>query len=91
MKNLVIAAAMTCMVCACGQKPAEPENPFFSEFQSPYGAPDFDRIQLADYEPAFLKGMRVRLGGVHKHHKRLAYLLQLVDYTLLTFLVFFTG
>ena len=28
MKNLVIAAAMTCMVCACGQKPAEPENPF---------------------------------------------------------------
>lgn len=57
MKNLVIAAAMTCMVCACGQKPAEPENPFFSEFQSPYGAPDFDRIQLADYEPAFLKGI----------------------------------
>lgn len=57
MKNLVIAAAMTCMVCACVQKPAEPENPFFSEFQSPYGAPDFDRIQLADYEPAFLKGI----------------------------------
>lgn len=57
MKNLVIAAAMTCMVCACGQKPVEPENPFFSEFQSPYGAPDFDRIQLADYEPAFLKGI----------------------------------
>ncbi len=57
MKNLVIAAAMTCMVCACSQKPAEPENPFFSEFQSPYGAPDFDRIQLADYEPAFLKGI----------------------------------
>lgn len=57
MKNLVIAAAMTCMVCACSQKPAEPENPFFSEFQSPYGSPDFDRIQLADYEPAFLKGI----------------------------------
>lgn len=57
MKNLVIAAAMTCMVCACGQKPAESENPFFSEFQSPYGSPDFDRIQLADYEPAFLKGI----------------------------------
>lgn len=57
MKNLVIAAAMTCMVCACSQQSAEPENPFFSEFQSPYGAPDFDRIQLADYEPAFLKGI----------------------------------
>ena len=57
MKNLVIAAAMTCMVCACGQQPTESENPFFSEFQSPYGSPDFDRIQLADYEPAFLKGI----------------------------------
>lgn len=57
MKNLVIAAAMTCMVCACSQQSTEPENPFFSEFQSPYGAPDFDRIQLADYEPAFLKGI----------------------------------
>jgi peptidyl-dipeptidase Dcp len=57
MKNLVIAAAMTCMVCACGQQASESENPFFSEFQSPYGAPDFDRIQFADYEPAFLKGI----------------------------------
>lgn len=57
MKNLVIAAAMTCMVCACSQQSTESENPFFSEFQSPYGAPDFDRIQLADYEPAFLKGI----------------------------------
>ena len=57
MKNLVIAAAMTCMVCACGQQATESENPFFSEFQSPYGSPDFDRIQLADYEPAFLKGI----------------------------------
>lgn len=57
MKNLVIAAAMTCMVCACSQQSTESENPFFSEFQSPYGSPDFDRIQLADYEPAFLKGI----------------------------------
>ena len=57
MKNLVIATAMTCMVCACSQQSTESENPFFSEFQSPYGAPDFDRIQLADYEPAFLKGI----------------------------------
>lgn len=48
---------MTCMVCACSQQSTESENPFFSEFQSPYGAPDFDRIQLADYEPAFLKGI----------------------------------
>lgn len=57
MKNLVIAAAMTCMVCACSQQSTESENPFFSEFQSPYGSPDFDRIQLVDYEPAFLKGI----------------------------------
>ena len=57
MKNLIFAAAMSCMVCACGQQAADTGNPFLSEFETPYGTPDFDRIKVEHYEPAFLKGI----------------------------------
>ncbi len=57
MKNLFFAAAMSCMVCACGQQAADTGNPFLSEFETPYGTPDFDRIKVEHYEPAFLKGI----------------------------------
>lgn len=58
MKNLIFAAAMSCMVCACGQQAADTDNPFLSEFETPYGTPDFDRIKVEHYEPAFLKGIK---------------------------------
>lgn len=57
MKQFVIAAAMTCMVCACGQKTEEGANPFLVEFETPYGTPDFNRIKVEHYEPAFLAGI----------------------------------
>lgn len=58
MKNLIFAAAMSCMVCACGQQAADTSNPFLSEFETPYGTPDFNRIKVEHYEPAFLKGIK---------------------------------
>ena len=58
MKNLIFAATMSCMVCACGQQAADTSNPFLSEFETPYGTPDFDRIKVEHYEPAFLKGIK---------------------------------
>ena len=42
-------------MCACEQKTET--NPFFAEFQTEYGAPDFTKIKLEHYEPAFLKGI----------------------------------
>lgn len=57
MKNLIFAAAMSCMVCACGQQAVDTGNPFLSEFETPYGTPDFDRIKVEHYELAFLKGI----------------------------------
>lgn len=57
MKNLIFAAAMSCMVCACGQQAADTDNPFLTEFETPYGTPDFNRIKVEHYEPAFLKGI----------------------------------
>ena len=57
MKNLIFAAAMSCMVCACGQQAADTDNPFLTEFETPYGTPDFNRIKVENYEPAFMKGI----------------------------------
>ena len=48
---------MTCMLCGCAQKADESANPFLSEFQTPYGTPDFNRIKTEHYEPAFLAGI----------------------------------
>ena len=53
----MIAAAMSCLICSCSQKNDQAANPFLTEFQTPYGAPDFDRIRFEHYEPAFLKGI----------------------------------
>lgn len=32
-------------------------NPFFTEFQTEYGVPPFDKIKREHYEPAFIKGI----------------------------------
>lgn len=43
------------MICACSTK--NETNPFFSEFNAPYGAPPFDQIKTEHYEPAIRKGI----------------------------------
>lgn len=43
------------MICACSTK--NETNPFFSEFNAPYGAPPFDQIKTEHYEPAVRKGI----------------------------------
>ena len=53
-KTLTILAA-SCMMYSCGTKTES--NPFFTEFQTEYGVPSFDKIKLENYEPAFLKGI----------------------------------
>ena len=34
------------------------ENPFFSRYDTPYGATPFDKIQVKHYMPAFMEGIR---------------------------------
>ena len=55
MKKLVFMLATCCAMCGCN-KPTE-TNPFFTEFQTEYGAPDFNKIKMEHYEPAFMKGV----------------------------------
>lgn len=44
MKKLVFTLATCCIMCACEQKTET--NPFFTEFRTEYGAPDFDKIKI---------------------------------------------
>ena len=48
-KTLTILAA-SCMMYSCTTKTES--NPFFTEFQTEYGVPSFDKIKLEHYEPA---------------------------------------
>lgn len=52
---------MALLACNNSQKSGttsgEKGSIFFTEFDTPYGTPPFDRIEFADYKPAFLKGI----------------------------------
>ena len=54
-------AFMTLIACNNSQKSdttsREKGTIFFTEFDTPYGTPPFDKIEFADYRPAFLAGM----------------------------------
>ena len=57
-KNILIiciASAMMMSFTACEQ--AQRENPLLVESDLPLGAPDFSKIRVADYMPAFQKAM----------------------------------
>ena len=47
-KTLTILA-VSCMMYSCGTKTES--NPFFTEFQTEYGVPSFDKIKLEHYPP----------------------------------------
>lgn len=50
---------MTITVCGTliGCTQPKPENPFFTEFKTPFGAPPFEQIKPEHYMPAFDSGM----------------------------------
>jgi len=41
----------------CKQKEQKSSNPFFSEFNTPFNVPAFDKIDTSHYVPAFVKGI----------------------------------
>ncbi len=69
MRKMWIAAGLAVLLGACsGQKAdtAMKENPFFSEYTTPFGVPPFDRIKLEHYKPAYLKGMEEQKQEIEK-------------------------
>ncbi|MGL4779277.1 MAG: M3 family metallopeptidase [Bacteroidales bacterium] len=58
MRNLLIGIATTCiMTTACTEKKTD-QNPFFTQWNTPYGIPPFELIQIDDYMPAFDAGIK---------------------------------
>ncbi len=58
MKRFLIFAIM-CAFVSC-DKPSDGHNPFFSEWDTPFGTPPFDQIRAEHYKPAFEEGMRLQ-------------------------------
>ncbi len=51
-------------------KAQERPNPFFSEYQTPFGVPPFDKIKVEDYIPAFEAGIRQKEQSVAVIYKQ---------------------
>ena len=62
--TIVITAAMTMTFMACQQ--AQRENPLLTESELPFGAPDFSKIQPADYLPAFEAAIQQKRDNIAK-------------------------
>ena len=62
MKKLLLITLATMALIACnnrktGEQARENGTIFYTEFDTPFGMPPFDKISFADFKPAFLKGM----------------------------------
>lgn len=54
-----IIGLSACNSDSCGTKTKTSEqNPFFVESELPFGAPEFDKIKVEHYKPAFIEGMK---------------------------------
>jgi len=53
---------MGTMMACTGKK--GPENPFLSEYKTPFGVPPFDKIKVEHYEPAIAEGIKQQLSEI---------------------------
>lgn len=56
--NSLLILLLIIMISSCSQKKTETENPFFSDYNTPFNVPPFDKIQNAHYIPAFEQGIK---------------------------------
>ncbi|HKM93516.1 MAG TPA: M3 family metallopeptidase, partial [Prolixibacteraceae bacterium] len=52
------------IISSCAQKTNVGENPFFAEYETPFGVPPFDQIKTEHYLPAFQKGIDQNLAEI---------------------------
>lgn len=54
---LCASAVVLTLGCNQSEKTMNQDNPFFTEYDTPFQVPPFDKIENADYMPAFNRGM----------------------------------
>lgn len=63
MKNffsLLVSGVVVFALCACNKTVKQTDNPFFEQvWKTPYGAPPFERINVAHFKPAMERGMEL--------------------------------
>ncbi|KAA3617806.1 MAG: M3 family peptidase [Calditrichaeota bacterium] len=64
MKKLILLILTSMVLIMCTKQ--EVQNPFFSEWKTPYGIAPFDQISEEHYVPAFKKGMEDQLAAIEK-------------------------
>jgi peptidyl-dipeptidase Dcp len=57
----LLTVALSLLFCSCS---TEQENPFFSEYGTPFDVPPFDRIKETHFLPAFKEGMRQQVSQI---------------------------
>jgi peptidyl-dipeptidase Dcp len=63
-KSTIILACVGLLLFSCSKKPGEKPletaivNPFFEEWETPFGVPPFEQIKEEHYMPAFKEGMK---------------------------------
>ncbi len=62
MKQIAILGVVAVAVMLTGAKRSG--NPFFMQWDTPFGVPPFDKIKLEHYQPAFAKGMELQKAEV---------------------------
>ncbi|MBK9290147.1 MAG: M3 family metallopeptidase [Bacteroidetes bacterium] len=64
-RNFMLAAVVILVATSCKTKQKEARmNPFMQPYETPYGIPPFEQIQLSDYLPAFEAGMAAQKAEV---------------------------
>ena len=55
--GLLLMSTFFMTLASCGSSKQSGENPFFTEWETPYGTPPFDKIRSEHFMPAFERGM----------------------------------
>jgi len=66
-KIIMFVCVLSLGLAACNteeKQTANGDNPFFSEFDTPFQVPPFDKIKAEHYMPAFLEGMKLEKAEV---------------------------
>jgi peptidyl-dipeptidase Dcp len=65
-KIILLMTIMTIVSFTACKQAKEVKNPFFTEYQTPFQVPPFDKIDSTDYMPAYIEGIKQHMTEIDK-------------------------